>query len=64
MEYLTLLNYLYTITYTYRTDVIRKVSAVSKNRTFPGLKQSAFFLNSHLTLLNKLNALKHQHSAH
>lgn len=47
MEYLTLLNYLYTITYTYRTQAIRTI------------KRPAFFLPNDLTLLDKLFKLKH-----
>jgi len=52
MEYLTLLNYLYTITYTYRSKAISQVKA------------PAFFLTNYLTLLNKLITLKHRSLLH
>ncbi len=52
MEYLTLLNYLYSITYTYRTKVIRAV------------KKPAFFLPNHLTLLDKILPVKHHITVH
>jgi len=48
MEYLTLLNYLYVITYNSRR---RAQSTVT------------FFLNNHLTVLNNLYKLKHHSSA-
>jgi len=49
MEYLTLLNYLYVITFNARQKA---------------KQETAFFLTHHLTVLNNLYKLKHQSSAH
>lgn len=46
MEYLTLLDYLYTISYTHR------------NKAIQAMKHPAFFLPNHLTVLNKIDSLK------
>jgi len=49
MEYLTLLDYLYVITFNSRKKAARTV---------------AFFLSNHLTVLNNLNGLKRRSSIH
>ncbi len=79
MEYLTLLNYLYAISFVQRKRIMeqslglgqnlkhfqRKLTLLHTVKTSEGHKESsAFFLSGNLTLLNRLFTLKHHHSAH
>lgn len=64
MEYLTLLDYLYVISAPERKRVQTKARQLALNTSAKLTRETAFFLSGHLTLLNRLRSLKHQHPAH
>ena len=64
MEYLTLLDYLYVISAPERIRVVDKARQLAVQTAAKLSRERAFFLSSHLTLLNRLHTLKHHHTAH
>ena len=64
MEYLTLLDYLYVISAPERIRIADKLKGVASHSSLNTIKERAFFLPNHLTLLNRLFTLKHHTSIH
>ncbi len=64
MEYLTLLDYLYVISAPERKRIADKAKGLAVHTASKITRERAFFLPNHLTLLNKLFALKHHTSIH
>ena len=64
MEYLTLLDYLYVISAPERIRIADRIKVVASRSGLKTTKERAFFLPNHLTVLNRLFALKHHTSIH
>ena len=64
MEYLTLLDYLYVISAPERKRIAGKAKDLAAHTAARITRERALFLPNHLTLLNRLFALKHHTSIH